>query len=168
MRAELAIMVLVVSPEVDLVACAKARLPCVDHDERSTVAAMTQLTADQGARRRISVALVIAAIVAVGLSVALAAWFGARSPSHEISRQSFKLNTHCGVDRAAIGGKPYVADRPLYREGGTGSPPAGWDDPQIGIMTVFPDGTAVFRHPDGQEVKFIQDARRSNALPICY
>ena len=129
---------------------------------------MTLLTADQGAQRRITVAVVTTVIVAIGLSVALAAWFGARSPSHEISRQSFKLNTHCGVDRAAIGGKPYVADRPLYRDGDSGSPPAGWEDPQIGVMTVFSDGTAVFRHSDGQEVKFVQDARRSNALPICF
>jgi hypothetical protein len=129
---------------------------------------MTQLTAGRGAQRRIFVAVLTVAIVALGLSVALAAWFGSRSPNHEVSRQSFKLYTHCGVDRAAIGGKPYVADRPLYRDGDYGNPPAGWGDPQGGVMTVFSDGTAVFRHPDGHEVKFVQDARRANALPPCF
>jgi hypothetical protein len=109
----------------------------------------------------------VAALVTVAAALAIAGWLVGRSAPAELSRQSFTLYTHCGVDRATIDGRFYVADSPLYRDGEYGNPPAGWGDPQPGEMTVYADGTAVFTHPAGHEVTFVQDAKRVADLPPC-
>jgi len=127
---------------------------------------MTLLTTDAETRRR-HVPMILL-LVAAGLMVAAAVWLAVSTTRHEVSTKSFALYTHCGVDRATIGGMEYVAARPLYRDDGYGNPPAGWDNPtQSGVMTVYSDGTAVFRHPDGQEVTFVRDARRASVLRPC-
>ena len=127
-----------------------------------TVALMPDQATLSTARGRL-----VSAVLALAAVVAIVGWLVGGPERVEVSRQSFLLYTHCGIDRATIDGKHYVADPPLYRDGEYGNPPAGWGDPQPGEMTVYSDGTAVFSHPAGRKVKFVEDAKREADLPMC-
>ncbi|MDX3072753.1 hypothetical protein ACIP98_13110 [Streptomyces sp. NPDC088354] len=65
----------------------------------------------------------------------------------------FELYTHCGIDDVRIGPTWFEAVRPL--SGGSGNPPAGWDNPtQRGTMTLVSPTAAVFTDAAGHEVRF--------------
>ena len=77
-------------------------------------------------------------------------------PGVEIGKSySYTLYTHCGVRRAFIDGRRWIAD-PILRAGVGGiNPPPGWGDPfQGGAVELVTDALARFTSGDGLTAEF--------------
>ena len=67
--------------------------------------------------------------------------------------RDFRLNIHCGVRDARIGGQYYLADPAL--SDGSGNAPTEWlNFGGVGVMTVYSDGTAKFTDGQGHDATF--------------